>query len=312
MSSSTKFYPLLVLLIAFCTAAYAAADAPDADAPREAAEPTDDTQGNNASDDDDDDDGDDNAAHTDTPAFVQALAPRQAQSRAIHTLLGTNDAWTEHDTWLDLLAAHAENGADAWTEERCASAVDAARRAFENIGDVDLIKHPRVQRQAEVLLDAATHCEQEDYIELALRAVNRALPQMRGAPILPTFRDALVSLAAHPYVQKLRRTDTRLILPYIDALQHIKDSAALLRLCDVKLAADPPIGKDRLEQAKRRAEQSAPFRLPLDAPKDCRPIIDGERVRGKDVELRQGSYMIGCENDDARLRFYTATSPSIF
>lgn len=248
-----------------------------------------------------------------TTDLQRAIAPRADLATAVDTLLSGSTAWQEHHTWLDAVSAHAEHGRDAWTAARCESTLDAAQRAYQGIGDIDRIKHPRIQRQAEILLDAAAACEDAAYTDLALRAVNRAVPQMRTQPILPTFRDALVYLSSYKIVKQLRRTDTRLLLPYIDALLHIRDHAALERLTTLKLDANPSVGKERLEQANGRAKKSSTFRLPIDAPKDCqRPTLDGERLRGKDVELRRGSHMIACDNDDERLRFYNPANRAIF
>lgn len=244
-------------------------------------------------------------------ALYYALRPRQQQAQALAILFDDAPEWTQQDAWLSAVADHATQGSATWTERRCEQTLDGAKRAFET-EQGDRTQNRRTQLIGAILLDAAAHCDQEEYIELALRATSYGLVQMRTTLTLPKFRDALVYLASAGTVDRLRRTDTRLLLPYVDALLHLRDYAALERLTTLKLSANPDVGKARLESAHERAQKAASYTLPVEAPKDCRPLLDGERLREKSVTIRQGTHVVGCEGQPARLRYYDADSTALF
>lgn len=244
-------------------------------------------------------------------ALYYALLPRRQQTQALAILFPDASEWTAQDAWLSAVADHATKGSATWTERRCEQTLDGARRAFTT-EQGDRTQHRRTQLTGAILLDAAAHCSQEEYIELALRATSYGLVQMRTTVTLPKFRDALVYLASAGTVERLRRTDTRLLLPYVDALLHLRDYAALERLTTLKLSASPDVGKSRLEAAHARAQGASSYTLPVDAPKDCRPMLNGTRVRSKSIDIRQGTHLVGCEGKQARLRYYDAQSTALF
>lgn len=259
-----------------------------------------------------DDTSSDSKAETATQAALQkAIAPRRAQSRAIATLLDDDDTWTSYHQWLHAIGEHATKGQAAWSTHLCEASLAGAQTHQKALG-VNRLDRASAHIEAEVLLDAAAHCAQAAFIDLAMRAVSNALPQMRDGVVTRGMRDALVQLAAVENVERLQKTDTRLLIPYVNALLHLQDHAAVERLTTLKIAANPSSGKAQLEQMHARATRAAPYTLPVNAPEGCEPMLDGERVRGQTVEVRQGTHNVGCQNGDIRLRYYTKESTALF
>lgn len=244
-------------------------------------------------------------------ALQQALAPRRAQAQTIALLFDNDPTWSAHDGWLKAVAEHATKGRAAWNNRLCEDALRGAAQYQKALG-VNRVDRPSAQLEAEILLDAAAQCEQAEFIELALRSVSHALPHMRHGLTMPGTRDAMIRLAAADKVTRLQKTDTRLILPYLDALLHVRDYAAVERLSDLKIQSNPSVGKEQLEQANGRAKRANRYTLPVNAPKDCRPILNGERVRSRTVEIREGTHNVGCKGEGHRLRYYDGQSTALF
>lgn len=254
----------------------------------------------------------DTTTHDNTrAALYYALQPRQHQAQALSILFPDDNTWSRQNAWLDAVADHATKGSATWTKRRCENTLEGAQQAFD-VDAENRTEHRRTQLQAAILLDAAAHCSQDEYIDLALRAVSSALPQMRETRTLPALRDALVFLASAGTIDRLRRTDTRILLPYMDALIHLHDYAALERLTTLKLNANPDVGKERLQTGQGHAQRAASYTLPINAPSNCRPILNAERTQGKTVTLRQGTHLVGCEGHNARLRYYDNESTALF
>jgi len=244
-------------------------------------------------------------------ALYYALQPRQQQSEALSLLFPDDPTWSRQAAWLDAVADQATIGSATWTERRCENTLEGAQQAFAQDAD-RRTENRRTQLQAAILLDAAAHCSQEPYVELALRAVSFSIPQMRESRTLPKLRDAIVFLASAGTVDRLQKTDARLLIPFLDALIHLQDYAALERVTTLALAAKPTVGKDRLESAANQAANAPRYTLPIEAPEGCRPTLNGERIRTKTVEVPQGTHLVGCQGQNARLRYYDRQNTALF
>lgn len=307
--------PLFVLLLAFIALPASADSAQDASKsadPSSASALEEATADQNAAPSDKKHDEEvDNKEVTADSALQQAIEPRRAQVRALATVFGSDTQWSVHDGWLKAVAEHATKGRAAWTNRLCEDAKDGAEQYQKALG-ANRLDRPSAQIEAEVLLDAAAQCEQPLFIELAMRSVSHALPHMREGLTTPGLRDALVRLAAADHIERFQKTDTRLLLPYIDALLHLRDYAAVERLSELKIRSNPSVGKEQLEQANARAKRAKRFTIPVNAPKDCHPVIDGERVRSRTVEIREGTHNVGCTGQSPRLRYYDNESTAVF
>lgn len=299
---------LLLLLALFAMPASAQ---PPADAASDAADPTPASAPEEAPTDNPVPPSDDSTASSADAPLQQAIAPRRAQTQAIATLFDNNPTWSAHDGWLKAVAEHSTKGRAAWNNRLCEEAFDGATQ-FQNLRGANRLDRPSAQIEAEVLLDGAAQCTQPGYIELAMRSVSHALPHMREGLTMPGMRDALVRLAAADKIMRLQKTDTRLVLPYVDALLHVRDYAAVERVTDLKIESNPSVGKEQLEAANGRAKRANQYTLPVNAPKDCRPMLNEEHIGSSKVDIREGTHNVGCEGEGSRLQYYDGESTALF
>lgn len=218
-------------------------------------------------------------------------------------------------------AAHDLRAIDVWT--RGASEGDAERFAQMSEVFAELIADPMAARSAELcetaasvggpwldtrgsnrtddpamnpeliaLLDLARGCDSVDLHHLALRALGHAIGPARAAGWTSALQEALIRYTALTPKEKLRRVDGRYAVPLLETLFDIRDLRGLERMLD---AIPPGAAAQPFANYRELIAKHPRVTLAQDLPRDCRPTLDGEGVRGREISIVVGTWVLGCE-----------------
>lgn len=186
-----------------------------------------------------------------------------------------------------------ENPLRGFDPETC-KAIESATELWVGNRLATELSAPARRAELKVQFESARLCGSRGLHDAALRNLGSALTFVRADTWDARTQIVLIRYTTVNALQSLTGLDARYALPLLETLFDIADYQAMHRVLEMVPARTAAADFERY----RTVVNAQPLiRIENDLPTSCKPMLDGEAVRGKSIELRAGSRVLVCEGD---------------